>query len=63
MAVAKVDSKKLVIYLAVGFLLVSIYNNPDSSSQDMGNLLGDVGHYSLEALGRGADFLSGLFNS
>ncbi len=60
--VAKVDSKKAFVYLAVAFLAVSIYNNPDSTSRDVGNLLGDAGHVLMVGLDRGADFLSGLVN-
>lgn len=62
MAVAKVDSKKAFVYLAVGFLVVSIWSSPTSTGNDMGNLLGDAGHALMEGFERGANFLAGLAN-
>lgn len=56
----KIDTKKTLIYLTLAFVIVGIYNNPDSSSRSIGAFLGDAGHFFTVLLDKSVAFLGGL---
>jgi len=56
----QVSTKRILIWLAVGFVIVSIWQHPQTTSQEMGNFLGDVGHFFVVLIDKVAQFLSGL---
>ncbi len=57
-------NKKLqpVLLLAAGFTVLAIWRNPSVAAQDVGHVLGNVGGFLQEALGKIAEFL-GSFGS
>jgi len=55
-----ITTKRILIWLAVAFIIVSIWQHPQTSSQEMGNFLGDVGHFLITVIDKVAQFLSGL---
>jgi len=55
-----ITTKRILIWLAVAFIIVSIWQHPQTSSQEMGNFLGDVGHFLITVIDKFAQFLSGL---
>ena len=59
----KFDTKKTLVYLTLAFVIVSIYNDPDNSSNSIGALLGYAGHFFTVLLYKSFDFLGGLTNS
>jgi hypothetical protein len=56
----QVTGKRILVWLAVAFVIVSIWQQPQSTSQAMGNFLGDVGHFLVVLIDKIAQFLSGL---
>lgn len=54
--------KQGLIYLALAFVIMSIWNDPGSSSDSMGSFLGDTGHFFSQALDKGAEFFGDLVN-
>jgi nitric oxide reductase large subunit len=56
----QVSTKRILIWIAVGFVIVSIWQHPQTTSQEMGNFLGDVGHFFVVVIDKVAEFLSGL---
>jgi hypothetical protein len=59
----KIDTKKTLVWLTLAFVIVSIYNNPESSSHSIGAFLGDAGHFFTVLLDKSVDFLAGLTDS
>ena len=55
-----ITTKRILIWLAVAFIIVSIWQHPQTTSQEMGNFLGDVGHFLITVMDKIAQFLSGL---
>lgn len=49
-----------VLILAGGFMVLAIWRNPAVAAQDVGNLLGNVGSFLQEAVGKLAEFLGNL---
>lgn len=56
----KINVKKLLLWLVIAFLVVSIYNNPEDSGDSVGMFLGDVGSFLSTAVDRAAAFIGGL---
>ena len=54
--------KQGLIYLALAFVIMSIWNDPSSSSDSMGSFLGDTGDFFSHALDKGAEFFGDLVN-
>lgn len=52
--------KQGLIYLALAFVIVSIWRDPSSSSDSMGSFLGDTGDFFAQALEKGSEFFSHL---
>ena len=52
--------KQILIWLAVAFVIVSIWNDPQGTGSAAGPFLGDVGHFLTEAFRRIAQFFGGL---
>jgi hypothetical protein len=49
-----------VLMLAGGFMVLAIWRNPAVAAQDVGHLLGNVGSFLQEAVGKVAEFLGNL---
>jgi hypothetical protein len=58
--VKNIDLKKILVWLAIAFIIVSIWVDPRGSSQSIGAFLGDVGHFLSELIFKTATFISGL---
>ena len=58
----KVNMKQGLIYLALAFVIMSIWNDPNRSSDSMGSFLGDTSHFFAQALDKGAEFFGDLVN-
>lgn len=56
----RINVKQLVLYLVIGFLIVSIYNNPEDSGDSVGAFLADVGSFVSTIVDRTATFIGGL---
>ena len=54
--------KQGLIYLALAFVIMSIWNDPSRSSDSMGSFLGDTGDFFSQALDKGAEFFGDLVN-
>lgn len=54
--------KQGLIYLALAFVIMSIWNDPNRSSDSMGSFLGDTSHFFSQALDKGAEFFGDLVN-
>jgi hypothetical protein len=52
--------KQGLIYLALAFVIMNIWNDPNRSSDSMGSFLGDTGHFFAQALDKGAEFFGDL---
>lgn len=52
--------KQGLIYLALAFVIVSIWQDPSSSSNSMGSFLGDTGDFFARALEKGSQFFGHL---
>lgn len=53
--------KKLLIYLVIAFVVVSIWQNPEGAATAASNFLGSVGAFFSELIERTATFVEGLF--
>lgn len=49
-----------VLLLAGGFMVLAIWRNPAVAAQDVGNLLGNIGSFLQEVIGKLAEFLGNL---
>jgi hypothetical protein len=58
----KLNLKQGLIYLALAFVIMNIWNDPNSSSDSMGSFLGDTGDFFAQALDKGAEFFGDLVN-
>ena len=56
----KINVKKLLLWLVIAFVIVSIYNNPEDSGDSVGAFLGDVGSFASTVVDRTAAFIGGL---
>lgn len=56
----KLNLKQGLIYLALAFVVMNIWNDPNSSSDSMGSFLGDTGDFMAQALDKGAEFVGRL---
>jgi hypothetical protein len=54
------DIKKVLLYLVVFFVLVSIWNNPTDSAHTASLYLVKVGHFFVAVFDRLASFIKGL---
>lgn len=52
--------KKLLIYLLIAFLVVSIWQDPEGAAQTFGDFLGSVGNFFSEVIDRTATFIENL---
>jgi hypothetical protein len=56
----RLNLKQGLIYLALAFIAVSIWQDPQSSSDSMGAFLGNAGEFFTNAVDRGAAFVGDL---
>lgn len=52
--------KKLLIYLSVAFVVVSVWRDPSGSADAAGSFLSSVGSFFGAVIDKGAAFLKGL---
>ena len=57
---AEISLKRILVWLAVIFVIVSIWRDPHGTAQSVGPFLSDVGHFFTQLLNKIAAFLSGL---
>jgi hypothetical protein len=57
----KLDARKALVYVALAFLLLSVWNNPGGTAASFGDFLGDVGSWIEDAIDKGTEFFRGLF--
>jgi hypothetical protein len=57
----KLDAKKVLIYVAIAFLALSVWNNPGGTAASFSSFLGDVGSWIEDAIDKGTEFFRGLF--
>jgi hypothetical protein len=56
----EISAKRILVWLAVIFVIVSIWGDPRGTGQSVGPFLSDVGHFLTQLLDKIAAFLSGL---
>ena len=54
--------KKILIYLALTFVVVSVWHDPSGSAGAAGTFLSSVGSFFSAAIDKGGKFLKGLAN-
>lgn len=54
--------KQMAIYLAIAFVVVTIWQDPHGSSQSMGAFLGSFGDFFTTVVDKGAEFVDGLID-
>ncbi len=59
----KINIKQLLIYLAIAFVLVSIWKQPDQSARSASDFLGGIGSFVGQLVDKSATFVKGLFKS
>lgn len=52
--------KKILIYLSLAFVIVSVWNDPAGSANAAGDFLSSVGSFFSTAIDKGSSFLKGL---
>jgi hypothetical protein len=52
--------KKILVYLSIAFVVVSIWQNPAGSASAAGDFLSSVGGFFGDAIDKGSEFLKGL---
>jgi hypothetical protein len=57
----KLNLKQILIYLAIAFVLVSIWKSPATTANDAGDFLGATGGFIMDVVDKGTTFLQGLF--
>jgi hypothetical protein len=57
----KLDAKKALVYIALAFLALSVWNNPGGTAASFSSFLGDVGSWIEDAIDKGTEFFRGLF--
>jgi hypothetical protein len=54
--------RKILLYLVIAFVVVSIWQNPEGAAEAAGDFLGSVGEFFSELIDRTATFIGGLFD-
>ena len=54
--------KKILVYLSLAFVIVSVWSDPSGSAEAAGNFLHSVGGFFSAAIDKGSAFLKGLAN-
>jgi len=56
----KLDVKKSLMFVAVAFVALSIWNNPGGTAESFGTFLGDVGGFLEDVIDKATEFFRGL---
>lgn len=56
----KLTWTNVFIWLTIAFVILFIWNSPDTASQQIGDFLGDVGSFFLDLFDKIGQFFSGL---
>jgi hypothetical protein len=59
----KLNVKQILIYLTIAFVVVTIWNSPQTTGHSVGDFLGAVGNWLADVVSKGADFLKNLKSS
>jgi hypothetical protein len=59
-SVSKLNVKQIVITLILVFVVLAIWNDPQSSASTAGDFLGKVGHFISALIDKAATFVKGL---
>jgi hypothetical protein len=54
--------KKILVYLALTFVVVSVWHDPSGSASVAGDFLHSVGGFFSSVIDKGSQFLKGLAN-
>jgi hypothetical protein len=54
------DWKKALAFVAVAFLILSVWNNPTGTAQAFADFLGSVGNFLQDAIDKFTEFFRGL---
>jgi hypothetical protein len=54
------DIKKILLYLIIAFVIVSVWKDPSGSAKTAGVYLGNVGHFFVNLIDKGSTFIKGL---
>jgi hypothetical protein len=54
--------KKILLYLVIAFIVVSIWQNPEASAQAAADFLSAVGGFFADLIDKTATFVEGLFD-
>jgi hypothetical protein len=54
------DWKKAFAFVAVAFLILSVWNNPTGTAQAFADFLGSVGSFLQDAINKFTEFFRGL---
>ena len=54
--------KQMTVYLAIAFVLVTIWQDTHGSSESMGAFLGSAGDFFTNVVDKGAEFVDGLID-
>lgn len=54
--------KKILVYLALAFVVVSVWHDPSGSATVAGDFLHSVGGFFSAVIDKGSQFLKGLAN-
>jgi hypothetical protein len=60
MAVAKIKSKQVALYLMIAFLVVSVWKDPSTSAAYAGDFLSSVGHFLRSVYTKLAKFIEAI---
>ena len=52
--------KQLLIYLTIAFVIITIWNSPDSTGHNVGNFLGALGNWLADVADKTTTFLKNL---
>jgi hypothetical protein len=56
----KLNVKQILIYLVIAFVILSIWNSPSTTGNNVGDFLGSVGSWIGDVIDRFAEFVSSL---
>jgi hypothetical protein len=56
----KINVKSILIYLVIAFVILSIWNSPTTTGNNVGDFLGSLGSWVGDLVDRFAEFISSL---
>jgi hypothetical protein len=56
----KINVKTILIYLVIAFVILSIWNSPTTTGNNVGDFLGSVGSWIGDLVDKFGEFVTGL---